>query len=105
MVITGKGGAGKITLTALSSKLFAGKEYNVLAADEDPQANFPYSLGIPPDQEITPASRNLESRRKQAHDPVKVGVPCSPLTRMSPTWWRGPASGRRMESTRWSWGA
>jgi len=60
VVITGKGGAGKTTLTALLSKFFAGKGYNVLAVDEDPQVNLPYSLGIPLDQEITPASRNLD---------------------------------------------
>jgi len=60
VVITGKGGAGKTTLTALLSKFFARDGYNVLAVDEDPQVNLPYSLGLPPDQEITPASRNLD---------------------------------------------
>lgn len=60
VVITGKGGAGKTTLTALLSKLLVRDGYNVLAVDEDPQINLPYSLGFPPDQEITPASRNLD---------------------------------------------
>ena len=60
VVITGKGGAGKTTLTALLSKLLAREGYNVLAVDEDPQVNLPYSLGFPPDREITPASRNLD---------------------------------------------
>jgi len=60
VVITGKGGAGKTTLTALLSKLLVREGYNVLAVDEDPQVNLPYSLGFPPDKEITPASRNLD---------------------------------------------
>ena len=60
VVITGKGGAGKTTLTAILSKLLAGDGYNVLAVDEDPQINLPYSLGFSPDREITPASRNLD---------------------------------------------
>ena len=60
VVITGKGGAGKTTLTALLSKLLVRDGYNVLAVDEDPQINLPYSLGLPPDHEITPASRNLD---------------------------------------------
>lgn len=60
VVITGKGGAGKTTLTALLSKLLAGEGYTVLAVDEDPQVNLPYSLGFPPDREIKPASQNLD---------------------------------------------
>ncbi len=60
VVITGKGGAGKTTFTAVLSKLFSRNGYNVLAVDEDPQVNLPYSLGIPQDQEIIPASRNLD---------------------------------------------
>ena len=60
VVITGKGGAGKTTLTAILSKLFLNEGYNVLAVDEDPQINLPYSLGFSPDQEIIPASRNLD---------------------------------------------
>ncbi len=60
IVITGKGGAGKTTFTSVLSKLFSRNGYNVLAVDEDPQVNLPYSLGIPQDQEILPASRNLD---------------------------------------------
>ncbi len=60
VVITGKGGAGKTTLTALLAKLLKREGLNVLAVDEDPQINLPYALGIPPEQEIIPVSRNLE---------------------------------------------
>ncbi len=60
VVITGKGGAGKTTLTALLAKLLKREGLNVLAVDEDPQINLPYALGIPPEQEIVPVSRNLD---------------------------------------------
>ena len=60
VVVTGKGGAGKTTLTALLAKLFAQKGFNVLAVDEDPQINLPYSLGISPESEIIAVSRNLD---------------------------------------------
>ena len=48
IVITGKGGAGKTTLTATLSLLLAQKTH-VMAVDADPQMNLPYSLGIPRD--------------------------------------------------------
>ncbi len=60
VVITGKGGAGKTTLTATLAKLFKKDGYEVLAVDEDPQINLPYALGLPPDQEIIPLSRNFD---------------------------------------------
>ncbi len=60
VVITGKGGAGKTTLTALLAKLLKREGLNVLAVDEDPQINLPYALGIPPEQEIIPVSRNID---------------------------------------------
>ncbi len=60
VVITGKGGAGKTTLTALLAKLFKLDGYEVLAVDEDPQINLPYALGVPPETEIVPLSRNFD---------------------------------------------
>ncbi len=60
VVITGKGGAGKTTLTALLAKLLKREGLNVLAVDEDPQINLPYALGIPPEREIIPISRNID---------------------------------------------
>jgi len=60
VVITGKGGVGKTTFTSVLTKLLARETFNVLAVDEDPQINLPYSLGLPQDMEITPSSRNVD---------------------------------------------
>ncbi len=62
VVITGKGGAGKTTTTAMLSHLFARKGYNVLAVDEDPQMNLPYAIGIPREEgdKIIPVTKNLD---------------------------------------------
>jgi CO dehydrogenase maturation factor len=60
VVITGKGGVGKTTFTSILTKLLARKTFKVLAVDEDPQINLPYSLGLPLDMEITPSSRNVD---------------------------------------------
>ena len=62
VVITGKGGAGKTTVTAMLSHLFARKGYNVLAVDEDPQMNLPYAIGIPMEEgnKIIPVTKNLD---------------------------------------------
>jgi CO dehydrogenase maturation factor len=61
-VVTGKGGVGKTTLSAVLARLFAADGHNVLAADEDPQQNLIFSLGFPTDKadEIVPVSRNLD---------------------------------------------
>lgn len=62
VVITGKGGVGKTTLTALLARQLARKAYTVLALDADPQMNLPYALGIPPAEAraILPLSHNAD---------------------------------------------
>jgi CO dehydrogenase maturation factor len=62
IVITGKGGVGKTTTTALLAKLLAEKGNKVLTVDEDPQQNLAFSLGFPLDKaaELVPVSRNLD---------------------------------------------
>jgi CO dehydrogenase maturation factor len=47
VVITGKGGVGKTSLTALLARLLARHGHRVLALDADPQMNLPYALGLP----------------------------------------------------------
>ncbi len=47
IVITGKGGVGKTTLTALLAHCFAREGSEVFAVDGDPQQNLAATLGIP----------------------------------------------------------
>ncbi len=62
VVITGKGGVGKTTISALLSHLFVAKQFTTLAVDEDPQMNLPYAIGIPREESerIVPLTHNLD---------------------------------------------
>lgn len=46
VVITGKGGVGKTTLTSCLATQLAHNGITVLAVDEDPQMNLPHALGL-----------------------------------------------------------
>ena len=46
LVLTGKGGVGKTTLTATLARLLARSSHRVLALDADPQMNLPFVLGL-----------------------------------------------------------
>lgn len=62
VIISGKGGVGKTTITALLAHLFARKGYTTLAVDEDPQMNLPFAVGIPWEERerIVPLTQNLD---------------------------------------------
>src|SRR5512135_2301734 len=47
IAVTGKGGVGKTTLSAVLSFLFASEGKKVIAVDADPDANLASALGIP----------------------------------------------------------
>lgn len=58
IAITGKGGVGKTTFSAVLSRLLVDKGYSVLAVDADPDANLALALGFPNElaEEIVPIS-------------------------------------------------
>jgi CO dehydrogenase maturation factor len=62
VVVTGKGGVGKTTLTAMLARRMSRRGYRVLALDADPQMNLPYALGIEPAEArgLTPLSENMD---------------------------------------------
>lgn len=62
VVITGKGGVGKTTITAILAHLFNRRGFSTLAVDEDPQMNLPFALGLPikDASSIIPLSKNFD---------------------------------------------
>jgi CO dehydrogenase maturation factor len=67
ILITGKGGVGKTTITALLAHLFAQQGFRVLAIDGDPQQNLAVTLGVPPQVagQIIPVSKSVEYLREK----------------------------------------
>lgn len=62
ILVAGKGGVGKTTISALLAYTLADKGYNILTLDTDSVPNLAQSLGIPFEKalEIVPLSRNDE---------------------------------------------
>ncbi|WP_342676627.1 AAA family ATPase [Methanofollis sp. UBA420] len=62
VVVAGKGGVGKTTITAFLSRIFARNGHTVLAVDEDPQMNLPYAVGVPREKSdaIVPLTKNID---------------------------------------------
>ncbi|MFQ6042481.1 MAG: ArsA-related P-loop ATPase, partial [Candidatus Poribacteria bacterium] len=56
LAITGKGGVGKTSLTALLAFSFARAGRKVIAVDADPATTLARTLGIPNPESITPIS-------------------------------------------------
>ncbi len=84
VVITGKGGVGKTTLTACLARLLSQKGIKVLAADEDPQMNLPYALGLPLAQAaaLVPLNRNHDYIEEKTG--VRPGKSFGSLFRLNP---------------------
>ena len=62
IAVSGKGGTGKTTISAILARTFMQRGFKVLAIDADPNANLALSLGIPPEEaeKITPISENSD---------------------------------------------
>jgi CO dehydrogenase maturation factor len=74
IAVSGKGGVGKTTLSALLIKYFRDQGKKVLAIDADPDANLATALGIPHPENITPISemKDLVAERTES-TPGKMG--------------------------------
>jgi CO dehydrogenase maturation factor len=69
VVIAGKGGAGKTTLTALLALCAAQEGDQVLAVDADPQETLAYFLGVPQERarSLVPLSKNTQYIEEKIH--------------------------------------
>jgi CO dehydrogenase maturation factor len=54
LAISGKGGVGKTTLSAMLAGAWALRGHSVIAIDADPDANLASALGVPGEEPITP---------------------------------------------------
>jgi len=70
VVVTGKGGVGKTSLTALLARLLARDGHRVLALDADPQMNLPYAIGLP----VVEASGLVPISQNRAYVEEKTGA-------------------------------
>ena len=60
IAVSGKGGVGKTTFTALLAHIFSMQDHKVLAIDADPDANLASALGFEGAAQITPISEMRE---------------------------------------------
>lgn len=67
IAVTGKGGVGKTTFSAVLARLYADEGHEVLCADVDPDANLGLALGFSEEElaQITPISEMKEMIRER----------------------------------------
>jgi CO dehydrogenase maturation factor len=65
IAVSGKGGAGKTTISATIARLFAQRGYSVLAIDGDPNPNLGVALGVEAQglAELAPLPRSIIEQR------------------------------------------
>ena len=67
VAVTGKGGVGKTTFSAILARLYAEEGKSVLAADVDPDANLGLALGFSEEEldAITPISKMADLAKER----------------------------------------
>jgi CO dehydrogenase maturation factor len=70
IAVSGKGGVGKTTFSAMLARTLAERGFKVLAVDADPDANLGQALGFPDYQKLVPVSdmKDLINERTEAKD-------------------------------------
>ncbi len=81
LAVTGKGGVGKTSFTALFARLLKDKGKNVLLIDADPDMNLATVIGVPPEIQKKPISELKELIAERTG--VIPGTP-APLFKMNP---------------------
>lgn len=74
VVITGKGGVGKTTLTSCLAAQLARNGVTVLAVDEDPQMNLPHALGLDVEQAGRIVPLNLNNNYIEEKTGIRPGA-------------------------------
>jgi CO dehydrogenase maturation factor len=84
LVVTGKGGVGKTTLSAVLARLLAREGRRVLAVDADAQLNLAAALGIPRDEaeHLVPLSHHHDYIEEKTG--ARPGAGYGPLMRLNP---------------------
>ncbi|MBE8539829.1 P-loop NTPase [Geoglobus acetivorans] len=72
LAVSGKGGVGKTTLTAVLAHLFARDGYNVIAIDADSDMNLPSALGVKDVKPLSGLKDVIEQRVKGPLGTYKV---------------------------------
>ena len=81
IAVTGKGGVGKTTITALIGRVLKDLGKSVLFIDADPDMNLATVTGFPPDRNITPITHLKELIAERTG--VIPGQP-APIFKMNP---------------------
>lgn len=77
--ISGKGGAGKTTISATLARVFARQGSPVLAIDGDPNPNLGMALGLKPEtlEEVKSIPRGIAERKTDKDGKMRLELKCS----------------------------